>query len=197
MKFQVWRVFRHHRNVIRCSLIQRAPTPQQIHSLLHNLDRDKPLEQHTPIYPIRTLLPHHPRHWVQQFLGLNFTCLLTNHLRSRLHNLQAIQQQQRYHSHPLGKFFIILLVKHYILVHISHSLHHLRTHYDLWSVGSVMKFQARNLPDRIFCGTYAEVFAARGPVSSGPLVLPLMIEILAPLTASTVSLKHSPEVNSE
>ncbi len=48
-----------------------------------------------------------------------------------------------------------------------------------------MKFQAWNLlPYRIFCGTYAEVsnFAAGGPVSSGPLVLPLMIEILAPLT---------------
>ncbi len=36
-------------------------------------------------------------------------------------------------------------------------------------------------------GTYQTGFklAARGPVSSGPLVLPLMIEILAPLTAST------------
>jgi hypothetical protein len=28
--------------------------------------------------------------------------------------------------------------------------------------------------------------AGRGPVSSGPLVLPLMIEILVPLTTSTV-----------
>jgi hypothetical protein len=51
-----------------------------------------------------------------------------------------------------------------------------------------MKFQAWNLPDRIFsrtCLRRSFKLAANCPVSSGPLVLPLMIEILALLTAST------------
>jgi hypothetical protein len=45
---------------------------------------------------------------------------------------------------------------------------------------SVMKFHARNLPDGIFCRIYAEVSNLQhtvAPISSGPLVLPLMIEL--------------------
>jgi hypothetical protein len=47
---------------------------------------------------------------------------------------------------------------------------------------SVMKFQARNLPDQIFLRNLCRSFklAACSPVSSGPLGLPLMIEILVP-----------------
>jgi hypothetical protein len=63
------------------------------------------LDQHTPIYPIRTLSPHHPSHWAQQFLGLNFTCLLTNHLQRRLHKLQAIQQWQQFQSSTRKKLY--------------------------------------------------------------------------------------------
>jgi hypothetical protein len=40
-----------------------------------------------------------PNHWAQQFLGLNFTCLvLTNHLQSHLYKLKAIQQWQQLQS---------------------------------------------------------------------------------------------------
>jgi capsular polysaccharide biosynthesis protein len=52
--------------------------------------------------------------------------------------------------------------------------------------GSVMKFQARNLPDQILQNLRRSLkLAARGPKSSRPLVLPLMIEIPMSLTAST------------
>jgi hypothetical protein len=45
-------------------------------------------------------------------------CLLTNHLQSGLHKLQANQQQQWLQS-STRKSFIILSVKHCILVHIQ------------------------------------------------------------------------------
>jgi hypothetical protein len=79
------------------------------------------LEQHTPIYPIRTDLPHRP----PKSLGTTIP-------RSEFHlpphqpptkpppqtTVYKPSNNDNDYSHPLGKSFIILLVEHYILVHI-------------------------------------------------------------------------------
>jgi hypothetical protein len=73
-----------------------------------------------------------PNHWAQQFLGLNFTCLLTNHLQSHLHKLQVIQHWQWLQSSTRKKLYDPVGV----LVHIQVTCTtHAAMLYDLWSVG--------------------------------------------------------------
>jgi hypothetical protein len=75
------------------------------------------LDQHTHIYPIRTLLPHHPSHWAQQFLGLKQISPAsspTTYKAASSINYKPSNNDNNY-SRPLGKIFMIMLVEHFKL----------------------------------------------------------------------------------
>jgi hypothetical protein len=72
--------------------------------------KTKPIEPDTdPLLPDQA----------QQFLGLKFTCLLTNHLQSRLHTLQAIQHRQRLQSSTKKKLYDPSYWSNVLLVHVQ------------------------------------------------------------------------------
>jgi hypothetical protein len=112
----------------RCDVDTRAYGPSSPIDLLRRADENwnntHPYTRYGPSY--HTALPSH---WAQRFLGLNFTCLLTNHLQSRLHKLQAIQQRQRLQSSTRKKLYNPVGRTLYTSSYTS-RLRHLCTHYD-------------------------------------------------------------------